>query len=435
MSNETKNTNKIINTAIFIILLIIVLSISTGCVMTMLGYKIIKQNNTIEIPCKVNNLDNFVGNRKIILKENDDLVIKTYNELGIDTKVSKPKNYRTKLFIDLNKIEINYNITKLKSNLENINKDRVENKYASIDIKDGKLVINKEEKGNYVDIDKLEDYIADRLVLDTQIEIELKDFYQEFDKSKPTSKELQEDIDKFNNFKISYTNGYTLTTENLLEYIIVKDNKIVFNEDFYELCFDYIDNTIEKELLSYDTKGGTWEFTKHNGEKINVTGGTWGDYFDSDKETEFIIEQFKKLESVTDRIPVMLQDYEDKIPNTYIEISIQDQYLWYYENGELKLESKVVTGLKNRMDTPVGVYFISEKINGKYLRGPGYKTWVNKWMRITNQGHGLHDASWRGSFGGKIYTYDGSHGCINLPKKFAYTLYDAIKVNECVVIY
>ena len=53
-----------------------------------------------------------------------------------------------------------------------------------------------------------------------------------------------------------------------------------------------------------------------------------------------------------------------------------------------------------------------------------------RWMRLTNSGIGLHDATWRGRFGGAIYERDGSHGCINLPKTFAYELYDFVKVRE-----
>ena len=101
------------------------------------------------------------------------------------------------------------------------------------------------------------------------------------------------------------------------------------------------------------------------------------------------------------------------------------------------MESPIVTGLKGKMDTPKGVYFISEMQTGRYLRGADYVTWVNKWMRITNRGHGLHDATWRSKkeFGGKTYTYNGSHGCINLPKQFAYDIYDFLNTKDCVVIY
>ena len=46
-----------------------------------------------------------------------------------------------------------------------------------------------------------------------------------------------------------------------------------------------------------------------------------------------------------------------------------------------------------------------------------------------NGGIGFHDASWRSKFGGTIYQYSGSHGCINLPVDKAKLLYE--KYKEC----
>ena len=48
---------------------------------------------------------------------------------------------------------------------------------------------------------------------------------------------------------------------------------------------------------------------------------------------------------------------------------------------------------------------------------------------------GLHDATWRGSFGGSIYKYNGSHGCINLPYWVAQTIYDKAPVGTRVYVY
>ena len=41
-------------------------------------------------------------------------------------------------------------------------------------------------------------------------------------------------------------------------------------------------------------------------------------------------------------------------------------------------------------------------------------------------GIGFHDASWRSKFGGTIYQYSGSHGCINLPVDKAKLLYEKV---------
>ena len=61
-----------------------------------------------------------------------------------------------------------------------------------------------------------------------------------------------------------------------------------------------------------------------------------------------------------------------------------------------------------------------------------YETPVKYWMPF-NGGVGLHDASWRGSFGGNIYQNSGSHGCINLPPKTVKRLYDLVSVGTIVV--
>ena len=54
-------------------------------------------------------------------------------------------------------------------------------------------------------------------------------------------------------------------------------------------------------------------------------------------------------------------------------------------------------------------------------------------MPFTWDGQGLHDASWRSSFGGSIYSYNGSHGCVNLPVSFASQLYEEAKTGTPVI--
>lgn len=106
----------------------------------------------------------------------------------------------------------------------------------------------------------------------------------------------------------------------------------------------------------------------------------------------------------------------------HILISISEQKLWFYQDGVLQLSSNVVTGTLREHDTPRGTFRIQYKATNVYLRGPDYKTFVNYWMPIYGD-IGLHDATWRSSFGGYIYQTSGSHGCINLPYYVAQTIY------------
>lgn len=122
-------------------------------------------------------------------------------------------------------------------------------------------------------------------------------------------------------------------------------------------------------------------------------------------------------------------------PKTYIFVSIKNQKMWYYKYGKLKLSSKVVTGNKGNHDTPKGTFKIQSKARNIYLIGDDYKSWVNYWMLINPKFQiGLHDATWRSTFGGTIYKWNGSHGCVNLPYKTAQKIYNTVPVGTKVIV-
>jgi len=57
------------------------------------------------------------------------------------------------------------------------------------------------------------------------------------------------------------------------------------------------------------------------------------------------------------------------------------------------------------------------------------------WMPIDWDGVGIHDASWRSTFGGTIYETSGSHGCINTPTDKVKILFEKVALETPVVIY
>ena len=240
--------------------------------------------------------------------------------------------------------------------------------------------------------------------------------------------DLVDDFDKvawLNDWQFTYQDGSGIYGYELSEFV-----------DNYRLKLpeNYIEDFVSELHSRFDTTTDSYTFTTPDGETSKtVPYKTFGLTLKDSDEVEAINEALDSKISVTMRIPSM-SGYED-IGDDKILISIDDQHVWVYFDGKLWNESDVVTGRQNVHDTPTGVFYITECINGKYLRGADYKTWVNKWMRLTNSGIGLHDATWRSSFGGNIYTYNGSHGCINLPKKFAYDLYEQAYVGLPVIIY
>lgn len=167
---------------------------------------------------------------------------------------------------------------------------------------------------------------------------------------------------------------------------------------------------------------------------------------------------------------------------TYIKVVIDDQYLEYVKDGELKVSSYVVTGMYDKYDTPRGTYEILYKARNVQLKGeivldgeyeevplteeeknkiwdamtpeekkdPNAKSkipstkkvqkkekWdvtVNYWLSFIGGTYGFHDATWRSYFGDYIYTYDGSHGCVNLPLWAAEELYNTVEDGTPVYI-
>ena len=124
-----------------------------------------------------------------------------------------------------------------------------------------------------------------------------------------------------------------------------------------------------------------------------------------------------------------------KLGNTYIEVNMKDQMLYYYVDGKLNMDMPVVTGNINRSrGTPTGIYNVYNKRYHTYLRGVGYVSYVNYWLGV-DKGVGIHDANWRDEFGEEIYKRDGSHGCINCPEEKVSKLWEVVDVGTPVVLY
>ena len=121
--------------------------------------------------------------------------------------------------------------------------------------------------------------------------------------------------------------------------------------------------------------------------------------------------------------------------DTFVEISLDNQYMWYYVDGKLLVETPVVTGnIAAGDDTRRGCFRIASMTTDTYLVGPTWNDHVEYWMPFDDQ-IGLHDSSWRTEYGGDIYLTDGSHGCVNTPLDAIATIYNNITVGTLVVVY
>jgi len=129
--------------------------------------------------------------------------------------------------------------------------------------------------------------------------------------------------------------------------------------------------------------------------------------------------------------------YDKEIGNTYIEISIRQQRMWFYIDGELYVDTPVVTGNVGYYSTPKGAYSIYQKLSPATLTGPTWSSYVDYWMAFTYSGCGIHDASWRSNseYGGTTYIGNGSHGCVNTPLAKVKMIYSKAEIGTPVVVY
>ena len=110
--------------------------------------------------------------------------------------------------------------------------------------------------------------------------------------------------------------------------------------------------------------------------------------------------------------------------------------MWYYENDQLVLDTDVVTGNDDgKNNTPTGRFGIISRATDTTLKGEGYSSFVNYWIGFYSGGFGIHDASWRSSFGGTIYKGNGSHGCVNTPYEKVKELYEHTSYGVPVIVY
>jgi hypothetical protein len=519
MSKQSKEKNKVTDrsrskmaTVIMVVIAIIVvlvpvsIFVGTNIYINTTDQKIVTLNGTRNIQTKedlIDELNSQIENKISYIKikdssssdkteESKDMTLDlTLDDLGITETLSEDsiKYIENNTKIEDDDIEIQFefesdeieklNDTRRKSENARIVKENTSEKLDSYKEKDENTEINwftvvESVQGNQIDCDKLYKDIKNKLGINennkinleslpsSSIEIDLSNYIREDDTLEITSEQLRSKLERLENLKVTYTNGYEISIKELYTYLDVNDtaSEIEFkdenleesdkeqSESLKELSKS-IDKTIEIELASYDTVGNPKEFITNSGETITIKGGTYGNIFSSDLETEYLIkffsEEMKKIqedETYTPeyevRTPIYSRELPDEIGDTYIEVSISDQHVWVYENGEVIMDSECVTGkLDGSHATPTGMFFISEIQNGRTLKPKGSTsgTWVNKWMRITNDGVGLHDAYWRSAFGGTIYKTGGSHGCINLPKSFAYRLFEKAFLREPVIVY
>ncbi|MCR5256119.1 MAG: L,D-transpeptidase [Acetatifactor sp.] len=297
-----------------------------------------------------------------------------------------------------------------------------------------------------LDTDKLYDALMAKIkALDSELIIDEAYFY-DIDKSESqlSKAELFKKIDSFQNAGLIYDMGeenILFTKKIMNSFLVLKDDLPVLNDDgLFEIDEDAVDSFVENLKENYDTYGKKKSFLTAEGYYVNVKYVTYGTLIDEKKEKEYLknLLESSKIYSLYDKkhIPFYIKETKTRglhdYGDTYIEVNLTDQKLYYFKEGGITLETDIVTGKHD--GTPEGVYYVYKKQTNRILRGPGYASHVNYWMPVYKN-IGIHDAAWRSEFGGELFVRNGSHGCINTPSDFMPTLYEAVEVGTLVIIY
>ena len=189
----------------------------------------------------------------------------------------------------------------------------------------------------------------------------------------------------------------------------------------------------------YDTFKGTRDFQATGGAMMRVVGGIYGWQIDRPKTVEQLMTAMNDMKTQTME-PVYKRRARSRnvndIGNSYIEIDIARQHMWLYKEGNLVIDTPVVTGNPYAGNsTPTGTHEVWMMERNRYLTGDTWKSYVKYWMPFNWTGCGIHDSSWRGSYGGNIYRGGGSHGCVNTPPSKAPTFYENAFIGMPVIVY
>lgn len=270
------------------------------------------------------------------------------------------------------------------------------------------------------------------------------------------AEDLKEDLELFNKFANSTIifdfsdRKEALEGAQIAEWVsFTADGQMVHTEDGHiDFNRDAIAEFVAAMAEKYDTYGKDRTFRSTLDGVITVpwtSSSMYGWQIDQEATVEQIIELLRAGESVTVE-PVyngwgygFTRETND-IGDTYIEIDISAQHVWYYKDGVLHSDSDCVTGTETDSSrrTPRGIFQIWSHESPRKLgtmEKQGYEVWVDYWLPIDYTGIGLHDMQSRSAFGGEIYMYSGSHGCINLPFKFVKELYNATVNGTPVIVH
>jgi len=321
------------------------------------------------------------------------------------------------------------------------NTKRTKTENAKLVYKNDQVAIQKEVQGTEINTKALK-IVVKKALADGKTSINLKDAYvkptltstsKALTTAKTKAQPYAKEVAKYN------INGHKFQIPNntILGWIQVdKAGQVTLNQ---KSVLAYVNKLNDKYHTYHTTR--TFKSTMRGTVKIN--GGLFGWSIKTKKEAAALSKQVLAGKDFS-RTPIISgSGYHNKktdIGNTYIEVDKQNQHMWVYVNGKVKVSTDVVTGKPGAHATTTGVWNLWSKqrhatLRGQNDNGSSYTQPVAYWMPFDDTGEGIHDSPWQPQYGGTWYKSHGSHGCVNTPPSVVGKVYDAVPVGTPVVVF
>lgn len=316
-------------------------------------------------------------------------------------------------------------------------------KDACIEEKNGTFYVADEVEGNTLSREKVTGLVKEAVLQGQQlIDLEENGCYER-PRVYGDSPALAEEADRLNrcmNTVIYYDFGdrEEVVDSDIVRSWLVRNEKGSFSFDEAAMAA-YLAGLAQK----YDTLGIDRQFITAFNETITVRGGDYGYVIDQEKTLTELKAALEGSQSGV-REPVYEQEGfcrdTDDIGDTFVEINLTEQRMFFYKEGKLLVDTPVVTGNPERNGgTPTGCYSLDEKKSPAIVKGETYRKnksgEVTYWLPFSGE-IGIHDCGdWRERFGGQIYLKNGSKGCVNAPYEAVEAIYRNIETGTPVIIH
>lgn len=350
------------------------------------------------------------------------------------------------------KINTSYSDNKLIDIIENSEffKNVIEPEDAKIVEEENNIYIKEEVNGNKLDEDKFIQLVRD--AIDSRIlSVNLEDDVYINPEITSENQELKEKFEKINDiFSRTYTfdfedRKYELTGKELLDMFSDDEAEYKLNEESVKA---YIKDLANKT----NTYAKPRKFNATGIGEVTVPAGIYGWRMDVVDTTQNLVDMINNDKTGEVDI-VYIQEAKhrglDDIGDTYVEIDLSRQHMWFYKDGKLVTDTDIVSG-DLRADkksgvslgsTPVGTGLAWAKIRDKDLKGFNAVTGeeyiypTKYFIPFTYTDAGLHDNNTRSVFGGEIYKKNGSSSCVNTPPDVMKIIFENLPIYSAVVVY